>query len=73
MGWVKKPIQTTTEIFSDIVNNIGQWHGTPKGNSTPYEYFSDLIRDNYDVTLTQCNEICIMLKEHFNITDFYAI
>lgn len=70
MGWVKVQVKDTNDIVNDIVNNI-TWKGTPKGNTTPYEFFTDYIRDNYDVTLKQCDEICGMLKQHFNIKHFY--
>ena len=70
MGWVKKPIKTTREVFDSITKNL-VWIGTPRGNSTPYEFFTDYIRDNYDVTLKQCDIICTMLKKHYCITHFY--
>ena len=71
MGWVKEQISETSEIFNDITSNV-VWRGTPRGNGSPYEYFSDYIKNNYDVTLRQCDEICKMLKKHYGIEKFYA-
>ena len=70
MGWIKEPIRDTKEIFNEIVSKV-KWNGRIGDSSSPYEYFSDYIRDNYNVTLRQCDEICSMIKEHYKIKLFY--
>jgi hypothetical protein len=69
MGWIKEPIRDTNEIFNEIVSN--GWSGRIGDSTTPYEYWVDYIRDYYDVTLKQCDEICKMIKEHYKIKLFY--
>ena len=32
----------------------------------------DYIRDNYDVTFAQCDELCRMIKDFYDIKDFYS-
>ena len=73
MGWVKQQVKTNEDIFNDIVsrdpnkrlaNHIGD-------STTPYEYWSDFLRDYYDVTLKQCDEICKMIRKHYGIKKFY--
>lgn len=71
MGWIKEPIRETKEIFNDIVSKIIHWDGYIGDSSCPYEYFSDYIRDYYDVTLKQCDELCQMIKKHYGIEKFY--
>ena len=70
MGWVKKETMATRDIFNDLVAKQ-IWNGRFKGSSSPYEYFSDRIRDYYDVTLSQCDTLCKMLKEYYKIDKFY--
>ena len=71
MGWIKEPIRDTKEIFNEIVSKV-KWNGCIGDSTTPYEYFSDYIRDNYDVTLGQCDLLCEMIKQHYRIEKFYA-
>ncbi len=68
MGWVKKEVRPTQQIFEEVAAN---WGGRIGDSTTPYEFFTDYIRDNYDVTLKQCDEICKKLKAHFCIEKFY--
>ena len=70
MGWVKETIRTSEEIFNEIIKE--GWSGRVGSSSSAYEYWSDRIKDNYDVTLLQCNEICLMVREYYNIKKFYA-
>jgi hypothetical protein len=70
MGWIKEPIRDTKEIFNEIVSKV-KWNGRIGDSTTPYEYFADYIRDYYDVTIKQCDEICKMIKEHYRIERFY--
>ena len=70
MGWIKKPIRDTKDIFNEIVSKV-KWNGRIGDSTTPYEYFADYILDYYDVTLKQCDEICKMIKEHYGIKRFY--
>jgi len=70
MGWTKKPIRDAKEIFNEIVSNV-KWNGRIGDSSSPYEYFTDYIRDYHDVTLGQCDEICKMIKKHYKIEQFY--
>lgn len=69
MGWVKEPIRDTKEIFNEIISH--KWNGCIGDSTTPYEYFADYIRDMYDVTLKQCDELCKMIREHYKIKRFY--
>ena len=72
MGWVKEEIKTSKEIFNEVVKEYGEvWNGRIYGCSSPYEYFTDYLRDNYDLTLRQCDEICRMIKNYYNIKRFY--
>ena len=57
--------------INKIVKNIPTWRGIPNYSSTPYEFFADYLRDYYEVTLNQCDEICKMLKEYYKISKFY--
>ena len=69
MGWVKEPVRDTKEIFNDIISK--GWNGSKGDSTTPYEYWLDYIRDYYDVTSKQCNELCQMIREHYKIKLFY--
>ena len=74
MGWISKQVRPTKEIFDDLVRVFGKkWNIAymPSENGSPYEYFSDYIRDYYEVTLRQCDMLCKMIKEHYNIKTFY--
>jgi len=71
MGWVRESKADIQAIFNEITSSI-VWRGTPKGNDTPYEYFSDYIRDYYDVSFRECDELCKMLRRHYGIEKFYA-
>ena len=72
MGWVKTEVEKTSKIFSKIIATFGEkWNGRIGDSTTPYEYFSDYIRDYYDVTLKQCELLCEMIKQHYKIERFY--
>lgn len=71
MGWVKQPVRTSEDIFSEIVREQPTWNGRIGDSTTPYEYWSDYLRDNYDLTLRQSSEICSALKEYYHIEHFY--
>ena len=72
MGWIKEQTNKTNKLFAEIIKEFGEkWNGRIGHSNSPYEYFSDYIRDNYDVTLKQCDEICKMIKEHYGIKKFY--
>ena len=71
MGWINEPKHNAGRIVHDVIKNIGEWKGVPKGNSSAYEFFTDYIRDNYDVTLAQCKGICDTLRAYYNIKNFY--
>lgn len=72
MGWTKMPIKATEEIFNEVVKEYGKvWNGRIGSSMCPYEYFADHLRDYYDLTLKQCDEVCRMIKEHYNIKHFY--
>jgi hypothetical protein len=71
MGWVKEVKQSSDEIFNEITSRIKEWRGIPDDSSTPYEYFTDYLRDNFNITLKQCDEICQRLKEYYGIDRFY--
>ena len=46
MGWVKTEVEKTSKIFSKIIATFGEkWNGRIGSSTTPYEYFSDYIRD----------------------------
>lgn len=69
--WVKETKMIENEIFQEVIKDIPTWRGTPRGNSSPYEFFSDYLKENFDLTLFQCNNVCEMLKEHYQIDKFY--
>jgi len=71
MGWVKTPTRTSEDIFSEIVRERPTWNGRVGDGSSPYEYWSDYLRDNYDLTLSQADEICRGLKTYYGIEHFY--
>lgn len=72
MGWVKESIKTTEEIFNEVVKEYGKvWNGRIGSSSCPYEYFADHLRDNYDLTLWQCDEVCRKIKDYYGIKPFY--
>ena len=71
MGWVKQPIQKSEQIYIEIISERPTWNGRMGGSHSPYEYWADWLRDNYDLTLKQCDEICRWLKEYYKIEKFY--
>lgn len=74
MGWVSKEVRPTKEIFDSLIKVFGKkWkiEYMPYGNGSPYEYFSDYIRDYYEVTTRQCDLLCKMIKQHYRIEKFY--
>lgn len=71
MGWIKKPIKKSEQIYSEIISARPIWNGRIGDSNCPYEFWSDWLRDNYDLTLGQCDEICRWLKEYYNIKKFY--
>jgi hypothetical protein len=73
MGWVKTEVNRTSKIFEDVISKFGEdWNGYIGDSSTPCEYFSDYLRNYYDLTLKQCDLICEMIKQHYHIEKFYA-
>ena len=74
MGWVSNQVRPTRDIFNDLVKVFGKkWKNSylPSGNGSPYEYFSDYIKDYYEVTLSQCDTLCRMIKGYYDIKLFY--
>ena len=72
MGWVKTPTETTEELFNQVISEYGEvWNGRIGDSTTPNEYFTDHLRDYYDLTLSQCTELCRMIKEYYGIYPFY--
>lgn len=76
MGWIKEEVQQTNKIFKEIIGQFSHYTENGRkppynGCSTPYEFWSDYIRDNYNVTLKQCDELCRRIKKHFGIKEFY--
>lgn len=73
-GWVKDETKPTEEIFQDIINKFDEnsimRHIQYEDSTTPYEFFSDYIRDYYDVTLRQCDEILDKLEEYYDLPYF---
>lgn len=59
-----------SRFFCDITAH--RWNGSIGDSSSPYEYWVDYIRDNYDVTFAQCDELCRMIKDFYDIKDFYS-
>ena len=72
MGWIKTPIQSSEAIFQEVIKERPHWDGKIGSSSSAYEYFSDYLRDNFGITIKQCDEVCRMLKEHYGIKKFYA-
>ena len=71
MGWVKEIKHSTEEIFNEVIKEIPEWRGIPDDSSSPYEYFSDHLRNYYEVTLHQSEEICKKLRDYYHIEEFY--
>lgn len=71
MGWIKTPTKSSKEIFSEIVKDRPTWNGRIGDSTTPYEYWIDWLRDNYDLTMKQADEVCRGLKEYYHIEHFY--
>lgn len=72
MGWIKHPVNTTEEIFNEVIKKFGKvWNGRIGYSSSPYEYFADHLRDHYDLTLWQCDEVCRMIRDYYGIKCFY--
>ncbi len=71
MAWVKEEVQSTADIFLSIINKRPSYRGELNGSGSPYEYWSDYIKDYYDVTLEQCDDICKRLKDYYKIKNFY--
>ena len=71
MAWTKEIRQSTDSIFNEVVSMIKEWRGIPDDSTTPYEYFTDYLRNNFGLTLWQSEEICERLKEYYGIDDFY--
>lgn len=69
MGWIKEPIRDTQSIFNEIIKE--GWSGRIGDSCSPYEYWCDRIKDNYDVTLSQCGELCKMIRDYYNVKRFY--
>lgn len=62
---------TVDEVFNDITSKI-VWKGTPRGNGSPYEFFSDYIKDYYCMSILGNDEVCKKLKDFYGIKKFYA-
>jgi hypothetical protein len=71
--WVNTIQRSTEDIFKEITSKIKVWYDNPKSSTTPYEMLVDYIKDNYDVTLLQCHELCDRLRVHYGIKKFYAV
>ncbi len=71
MGWIKQPVRTSESIFNEITKDFPVWNGYIGDSSSPYEYWADYLRDMFDLTLGQCNEVCEMIKAHYKIDNFY--
>ena len=71
MGWVRTEIQSSEEICKQVISVIKVWRGLRDDSVTPYEFFVDYLRDNFDLTLHQCDEVCKKLKAHYGIGKFY--
>ncbi len=71
MAWIKEPTRTSEDIFNEIISKRPKWNGNIKDSSSAYEYWVDYLRDMYDLTMKQADEICRMLKTHYKIEHFY--
>ena len=72
MGWIKTATTSTREIFEKVKKEFGSvWNGRIGNSACPYEYFADHLRDNYDLTLRQCDDVCRMIKNYYKIERFY--
>lgn len=71
MGWVKKEVVNSDIIIAEIKNKITKEHilnQSARNEEKPYGYLCDMIKDNYFVTLKQCDYIAKRVLEHYNIT-----
>ena len=71
MGWIKQQTRTSEDIFKEIIRERPTWNGNKGDSSSPYKYWTDYLRDNFDVTLGQCSRICDLLKTYYHIDKFY--
>lgn len=76
MGWVKEEIISSDQLYNELVSALTRSAiliGVRKSFSgSVYEYLTDLIKDNYDVTLTQCHAVSVKVAEHFGIEKIFA-
>jgi hypothetical protein len=77
MGWVKNDIMTDDEILSEIKKSypdkLSVAIGVRKsGSCSVYEFLTDLMRDEFGVSLSQCGRIALELKDYYGFKKFYA-
>lgn len=76
MGWVKEEIISSDKLYNELTasfTRISIYNGIRKsGSGSVYEYLVDLIKDNYNVTLTQCHDVAVKVAEHFGIEKIFA-
>lgn len=76
IGLVKNETITDDELFESLKQDFHSSTlillGTRKSQSgSVYEYLTDCIRDNYDVTLEQCSRVSKQLADFYGIKKFY--
>ena len=76
--WTSQTEGNIDEIFQeiithfnkkDILRNLSEYGGE---NGSPYEFFTDYLRDYYNISLKDCDLICKKLKEYYDLPFFYA-
>lgn len=66
--WVKEMVYSDSELFYKVlsrltINDITSH--SQHNQETPFGFLSDYIKDNYPVTLHQCDRVAKQLLEHF--------
>lgn len=66
--WVKESVYTDNELFYKVkslltINDIT--NRSKRNQETPYGFLVDYIKDNYPVTLHQCDRVAEQLLKHF--------
>lgn len=73
-GWVNQTKDNIDDIFQDIISRFSKTDILRKigENDSPYQFFSDYIKDYYNISLQDSDLICNKLKEYYKLPYFYA-
>lgn len=76
MGWIKKEVMTDEELLEQLKSEFKCKETIERLtkrslSGSVCEYFTDYIRDYYDVTLAQCSRVSKRLADFYGIKKFY--